>query len=138
MVQLRYFHDAVTPVLVASNYGGAKNPQWYYNLTANPDCEFGGDRFVALEVTDPDEYDRLFALAEQAYAGYGDYRAKTDPIGCRIPVFPVDASIVQRPMPMVTFALVHGGYHGAWCWEKLTRVRQHPSRPRFGVANLRP
>jgi hypothetical protein len=21
---------------------------------------------------------------------------------------------------MTTFALVHGGYHGAWCWEQLT------------------
>ena len=28
-----------------------------------------------------------FWLAEQVYAGWGDYRAKTDPIGRRIPVF---------------------------------------------------
>ena len=32
---------------------------------------------MATEVADPDEYARLFALAEKIYAGYGDYRAKT-------------------------------------------------------------
>ena len=25
---------------------------------------------------------------------------------------------------MTTFALVHGGYHGAWCWERLTPLLQ--------------
>ena len=25
---------------------------------------------------------------------------------------------------MTTFALVHGGYHGAWCWEQLTPLLQ--------------
>ena len=27
---------------------------------------------------------------------------------------------------MTTFALVHGGYHGAWCWEQLTPLLQQP------------
>lgn len=30
-----------------------------------------GERFVATEVTGPDEYARLFALAERVFAGYG-------------------------------------------------------------------
>jgi hypothetical protein len=42
---------------------------------------------MATEVTDPAEYERLYALAEQVYAGYGDYRAKTVPVGRRIPIF---------------------------------------------------
>ena len=42
---------------------------------------------MATEVTDPDEYARLYGLAVQVYAGWGDYRLKTDPIGRRIPVF---------------------------------------------------
>ena len=58
-----------------------------YNLKAYPECELGGEKFLATEVTDPDEYARLYGLAVQAYAGWGDYRLKTDPIGRRIPVF---------------------------------------------------
>src|SRR6267378_458729 len=26
---------------------------------------------------------------------------------------------------MTTFALVHGAWHGAWCWEQLTPLLQH-------------
>jgi deazaflavin-dependent oxidoreductase (nitroreductase family) len=86
-VQLTYFHDGRDAILTASNYGGPKHPQWYYNLKAHPECELGGESFVATEVTDPDEHARLSGLAEQVYAGYGDYRAKTAPIGRQIPVF---------------------------------------------------
>jgi hypothetical protein len=64
-----------------------KHPQWYYNLKAHPQCQFGDERFVATEVTDPDEYVRLVALAEKVYAGYGDYRAKTASVGRQIPIF---------------------------------------------------
>ena len=86
-VQLAYFHDGSDAILIASNYGGPKHPQWYYNLKAHPQCRFGDELFVAAEVTDPDEHVRLFALAEKVYAGYGDYRAKTASIGRHIPVF---------------------------------------------------
>ena len=85
--QLTYFHDGPDPIVIASNSGGQKHPQWYYNLKAHPECEFGDESFLATEVTDPDEYSRLYALAEQVYAGYRDYRAKTAPIGRQIPVF---------------------------------------------------
>jgi deazaflavin-dependent oxidoreductase (nitroreductase family) len=85
--QLTYFHDGPDPILIASNSGGPKHPQWYHNLKAHPDCELGFDRFVAAEVTDPADYERLFALAANVFGGYADYRAKTDAIGRRIPVF---------------------------------------------------
>ncbi|MFD4365877.1 nitroreductase/quinone reductase family protein [Rhodococcus sp. NPDC058521] len=55
-VQLVYFHDGSSPVLVASNFGGAKHPHWYHNLIAHPDCRLGGEPFVAAEVTEADEY----------------------------------------------------------------------------------
>ena len=86
-VQLTYFHDGADPILIASNYGGQKHPQWYYNLKANAECQFGGEDFVASEVTEPAEHARLYALAEQTYAGYGDYRAKTAAVGRQIPLF---------------------------------------------------
>ncbi len=87
VVQLAYFHDDRDPILIASNYGGPKHPKWYYNLKAHPECQLGDERFVAAEVTDPEEYARLYGLAEQIYAGYSDYRAKTAPIGRQIPLF---------------------------------------------------
>ena len=86
-VQLTYFNDGADVILLASNYGGAKHPQWYYNLKANPACEFGMEPFTASQVTDPDEYDRLFGLAGRVYAGYDDYREKTAPEGRTIPIF---------------------------------------------------
>jgi deazaflavin-dependent oxidoreductase (nitroreductase family) len=86
-VQLAYFHDGPDPILVASNYGGPKHPNWYYNLKAHPECQIGDERFVATEVTDPHEYARLYGLAEHVYAGYGDYRVKAAAIGRQIPLF---------------------------------------------------
>jgi deazaflavin-dependent oxidoreductase (nitroreductase family) len=85
--QITYFHDGPDPIVTASNYGGPKHPQWYYNLKAHPECELGDEKFLATEVTDPDEHARLYGLAEQYYAGWSDYRRKTDPIGRHIPVF---------------------------------------------------
>ena len=85
--QLTYFHDGTDPILIASNHGGPKHPQRYYNLKAHPDCQFGDEKFGATEVTDPGEYARLYGLAEDVYAGYSDYRAKTAPIGRHIPMF---------------------------------------------------
>jgi hypothetical protein len=35
----------------------------------------------------PDEYERLFALAEKVFAGWSDYRVKTASVGRQIPVF---------------------------------------------------
>lgn len=86
-VQLTYFNDGPDVILLASNYGGTKHPQWYHNLKANPDCHFGGEKFTAAQVCDPDEYSRLFRQAERVYAGYRDYTAKTAPAGRQIPIF---------------------------------------------------
>jgi deazaflavin-dependent oxidoreductase (nitroreductase family) len=85
--QITYFHDGPDPIVTASNYGGPKHPQWYYNLKAHPECELGDEKFLAIEVTDRDEYARLYGLAEQYFAGWTDYRLKTAPIGRQIPVF---------------------------------------------------
>ncbi|OBK79436.1 nitroreductase/quinone reductase family protein [Mycobacterium sp. 1274761.0] len=85
--QLTYFHDGPDPILTASNYGGAKHPQWYYNLKANPQCEFGDEPFIAKEITDPEEHDRLYRLAEQVYEGWSDYLESTKAAGRTIPIF---------------------------------------------------
>jgi deazaflavin-dependent oxidoreductase (nitroreductase family) len=85
--QITYFHDGPDPIVTASNYGGAKHPQWYYNLKAHPECELGDEKFLAQEIADPGDYARVYGLAEGVYAGWADYRDKTDPIGRHIPVF---------------------------------------------------
>lgn len=94
-VQLAYFHDQNDPILIGSNFGGATHPQWTYNLIANPECVFGGDSFVAVEVTDPNEYERLYGLAEKVYTGYADYRVKTAHLGRRIPLFRLSLTAAQ-------------------------------------------
>jgi deazaflavin-dependent oxidoreductase (nitroreductase family) len=86
-VQVTYFHDGPDAILTASYGGGPKNPQWYHNLKAHPECQLGDESFLATEVTDPDEYARLYALAEKVYSGYADYRAHTAAVGRHIPVF---------------------------------------------------
>lgn len=78
-----YFTDGDDVILIASNYGGARHPGWYYNLVAHPECELRiglrGGRFVAQE-TQGVERDRLFALAADLYSGYGKYAQRTDGI----------------------------------------------------------
>lgn len=59
------------PIVIASYGGEPKNPQWYYNLKAHPECRFGDEDHIATEVTDPDEYARLYELAERVYSGFG-------------------------------------------------------------------
>ena len=86
--QLTYFHDGPDPILIASNYGGPKHPQWYHNLKANPQCEFGDEPFIATEVTDPDEHARLYGLAEQVYGGWSDYLVTTAAVGRNDPSVP--------------------------------------------------
>jgi deazaflavin-dependent oxidoreductase (nitroreductase family) len=85
--QLAYFHDGSDVIVIASFMGEAKHPQWYHNLKAHPECRLGDENFVAEEVTDSDEYERLYALAEHVCINYSDYRAKTAAVGRRIPVF---------------------------------------------------
>lgn len=87
VVQLTYFHDGSDVILIASNFGQSKHPQWYYNVKANPDCTFGQEPFTAVQVTDAAEYERLYGLATRVYAGYGDYREKTAKSGRQIPIF---------------------------------------------------
>ncbi len=64
-------------ILIATNFGQAHHPSWYYNLKKNPVCQvryknFARD-FIARETT-PEEYARYWDEAVQLYAGYQNYR----------------------------------------------------------------
>jgi len=77
--QITYFHDGQDAIAIASNYGGPKHPQWSYNLKAHPECDVGDEKFVASEVTDPENYVYLYGLAQQVYAGWGRLPPKDRP-----------------------------------------------------------
>ncbi|MGE0506536.1 MAG: nitroreductase family deazaflavin-dependent oxidoreductase [Solirubrobacterales bacterium] len=76
---LLYVEDGPDLVLVASKGGFPKHPAWYHNLMANPDTtvQVGPERRpVHARVAEEPERDRLWTLADAAYGGYRDYRAR--------------------------------------------------------------
>ncbi|GHD39206.1 nitroreductase/quinone reductase family protein [Mycetocola manganoxydans] len=70
-----------TYVLVASKGGDRRNPQWYTNLTVNPEVELTVDgttsRFIARTATD-DERQRMWPEIVTSYSGYAGYQRRTD------------------------------------------------------------
>ena len=80
--------DGNNYILVASQGGAPKHPQWYHNLKADPNVEIRDETKVypmrVREITDPAERERLWNLAVKAYPPYQDYQNKTDRL---IPVF---------------------------------------------------
>ncbi len=80
--------DGNSYVLVASMGGAPKHPVWYHNLKAEPNVEIRDETEVysmrVREVVDPDEKQRLWGIAVEAYPPYQEYQDKTDRV---IPVF---------------------------------------------------
>jgi deazaflavin-dependent oxidoreductase (nitroreductase family) len=80
--------DGKNYILVASQGGAPKHPQWYYNLKVEPKVEIRDKTEVyqmrVREVFDPDERQRLWTIAVEAYPPYQDYQDRTDRV---IPVF---------------------------------------------------
>ena len=73
-------------VVVASQGGAPTHPQWYLNLSANPDVwvQIKADRFRARARTaEGAERERLWKRMAQIWPPYDDYQRKTDR---RIPV----------------------------------------------------
>jgi deazaflavin-dependent oxidoreductase (nitroreductase family) len=86
--------DGANYVLVGSQGGAPKNPEWVSNLRANPKVELRDKTEVfpmrTREVADPAERARLCKLAVQAYPPYDDYQAKTTR---KIPVFVAEPAL---------------------------------------------
>ncbi|MFN2136024.1 MAG: nitroreductase family deazaflavin-dependent oxidoreductase [Candidatus Promineifilaceae bacterium] len=67
-------------VIIASKGGAPTNPDWYYNLVANPDVEVevGTEQFPAMAtVTEEPERTRLYDKVAAVYPGFEEYRQKT-------------------------------------------------------------
>ena len=65
--------------LIASSFGRAHNPGWYYKLKANPHCQvsFKGKsgEYLAREA-EGEEYERYFQMAVSQYGGYQKYKER--------------------------------------------------------------
>jgi deazaflavin-dependent oxidoreductase (nitroreductase family) len=77
-------------VIVASKSGAPENPDWYYNLRANPEAKVEAEkqsfRARATEVTG-NERDRLYEQHCMEHPQFREYPTKTDRV---IPVFVLD------------------------------------------------
>ncbi len=80
--------DGKNYILVASQGGAPKHPQWYHNLKANPAVEIRDKTEVhamrVREVVDPAERERLWNIAVKAFPPYQEYQNNTKRI---IPIF---------------------------------------------------
>ena len=77
---LAYFRDGDRYIVVASKGGAPTNPDWYYNLLANPRAtiEVGNERLeVTAEPAGPAERGRLWAMVIERNPAFKDYEKKT-------------------------------------------------------------
>jgi deazaflavin-dependent oxidoreductase (nitroreductase family) len=76
-----YVTDGDRIVIIASKGGSDANPDWYYNLLANPivTVEVGIERFQAraTAVTEEPERSRLYAKMVEHRHGFAEYEQKT-------------------------------------------------------------
>ena len=84
---LAYVQDGDKYVIIASKGGSDAHPDWYYNLTANPDVtiEVGTDTFrVHAEIAQEPGRTRLYDKMIEMMPAFADYRQKAARV---IPVF---------------------------------------------------
>jgi deazaflavin-dependent oxidoreductase (nitroreductase family) len=86
-----YFHDRDRVTIVASKAGAAKHPAWFHNLRAHPDVKFGGIPMHATVVSDEDERQRLWILADRVFAPYATYRGEAAKTNRTIPIVQLSA-----------------------------------------------
>ncbi|WP_203336565.1 nitroreductase family deazaflavin-dependent oxidoreductase [Nocardioides limicola] len=79
---LLYLEDGDRLVVVGSQGGMPKHPQWYFNLRANPDTRVHLKKRRGVQVTarvaDPDERAELWPRLVELYADFAKYAKWTD------------------------------------------------------------
>jgi deazaflavin-dependent oxidoreductase (nitroreductase family) len=81
VIPIVYTRDGDRLVIAASKGGAPTNPDWFHNVSVNPDVtvELPGEKFPArATVPDRVERDRLYAAHAEAMPGFAEYEAKTD------------------------------------------------------------
>lgn len=78
---LAFVHDGDALIVLASKAGADSNPDWYYNLLANPnvEVELGTEHFQAKAraVTEEPERSNLYAKMVAEMPGFAEYEQKT-------------------------------------------------------------
>ncbi|HEX8304927.1 MAG TPA: nitroreductase family deazaflavin-dependent oxidoreductase [Jatrophihabitans sp.] len=76
------FHpDGDRLLVIASNIGAPRHPDWYLNLAANPQVtvEVGDERYEAVATTaEGDERDRLWSMLKQTYPFFAEHERQTE------------------------------------------------------------
>jgi deazaflavin-dependent oxidoreductase (nitroreductase family) len=75
-----FTRDGDRLIVIASKGGAPTNPDWYYNLMANPEVtvEVGREQFKArAKSTDEPERTRLYDKMVEVLPGFGEYPSKT-------------------------------------------------------------
>jgi deazaflavin-dependent oxidoreductase (nitroreductase family) len=72
-----YFHDGDDVIVVASHAGAPTHPAWFHNLVAHPDVSVNGLPMRATVIADEAERARVWALADNVFPVFADYRAAT-------------------------------------------------------------
>jgi deazaflavin-dependent oxidoreductase (nitroreductase family) len=92
-VPLGAIEDSGGWVVIASNGGADRHPNWWLNLVANPNARLEvGDRKLNVrmeEITNPAERQRVWGRVLATMKGYGRYEKKTSrviPLGLLRPV----------------------------------------------------
>jgi deazaflavin-dependent oxidoreductase (nitroreductase family) len=89
LVYQRLGDDSVA--VFASKGGAPTNPDWYYNLVANPNTsiEIGTERYdVTARVATGDERRRIWEAQKEAFPNFAEYETTAD--GREIPVVVLD------------------------------------------------
>jgi deazaflavin-dependent oxidoreductase (nitroreductase family) len=76
-----FTRDGDRLVIAASKAGAPTNPDWYWNVVANPEVkvELPGDTYRArATVVDRPERDRLYATHAEAMPNFAEYETLTD------------------------------------------------------------
>ncbi len=77
---LAYTRDGDRLIVIASKVGAPTNPDWYYNVVANPlvTVEVGTEQFQAQATIPPEpERTRLYDQMATAMPGFAEYQRRT-------------------------------------------------------------
>ncbi len=91
---MMYLPDGDRYLVFASKAGSDSNPDWYWNLRANPDAQIEvGDRTVDVRAVELEgaERDEKYRAQAERHPGFAEYQRKTDRIIPVIALVPATA-----------------------------------------------
>ena len=83
VVPLLYVPDGDDMIVIGSNWGGQRNPDWYWNVLADPNARVQAGsrrRRVTARIVSREERARVWSLVTAQYPAYEDYAARTEGI----------------------------------------------------------